>query len=126
MPNNSPPVLRSLEIAEAGVAYVDIGRTAVDSEALLENIFINKEHPKDSVDNSYLGVVGISHSDIPGTQQVIEEPEVAALQAKEPDFIEQQPEEKLETVSNKYIRSKPYKPTGDDPYPPNPALLAPS
>ena len=122
--NSTSPVLRNAGIAQATIAAVDSGRLAVTSELSAKDVIENT--PGSSEDEAYQGVVGINHTDLPEAQQAIEEPEIAAPQAKEPDPIVQQPEERLETVNNKYIPSEPYEPTGNDPYPKRPPLLAPN
>lgn len=132
MPNSSPPLLRNFEITEVNVACVNLGRTAVNNETVLGDIFISKEDATrekvlENEGDSYLGVVDIHHSNLPQEEKDLDELDSTKQKDRGLDIKEQQDQdEKLETVSNKYIPSKPYTPTGNDPYPNRTPLLAPN
>jgi hypothetical protein len=128
MPNSSPPLLRSFARDQVDIARVNVGRVAVDNEVVLNNIFTTtedatREKVLENEGDSYLGVVDIHHSDLPQEENVFDELDSTKQKERELDTTEQQ-DEKLETVSNKYIPSKPYTPTGDDPYPNRTPLLS--
>lgn len=115
-------ITRNLQIAQATVAGVDLGEIAVSSESSLEQQKDSVELPQEQkTAEEYLGQVDIDHmskesaADTPTDQQIVESGEES-----------QTASETLEAVNNKYIPSEPYEPTGNDPYPKRPPLLAPN
>jgi hypothetical protein len=124
--NTTPPVLRNAGIAEATIVAVDSGRLAVTSQLTTQKDVDENANNSEREDEAFQGVVDVNHTDIPGSEQAVEEPEIIEAQAEEAYIAEPQPVEKLETVNNKYIPSEPYEPTGNDPYPKRPPLLAPN